>query len=91
MSNSLSRRKFIKASGIALGSSALPATPLIAQAATAKALAANPPEATRILARWIVESRWQDVLEHDVVVRHVANIRHRKRISERLAAAHTVD
>jgi 2-methylcitrate dehydratase PrpD len=63
MSNSLSRRKFIKASGIALGSSALPATPLIAQAATAKALAANPPEATRILARWIVESRWQDVPE----------------------------
>lgn len=61
MSNSLSRRKFIKASGIALGSTALPATPMMASAATAKALASNPPDATRQLANWIVKSRWEDV------------------------------
>ena len=61
MSNSLSRRKFIKASGIALGSTALPATPMLASAATARALASNPPDATRQLASWLVSSNWQDV------------------------------
>jgi len=63
MTDSLSRRKFLKASGIALGSTTLPVTPLIAEAATAKALASNPPEATRILANWLVESEWRDVPE----------------------------
>ena len=61
MTDALSRRNFIKASGIALGSAALPATPVIANAATAKALASNPPDATRQLANWIVNSRWEDV------------------------------
>ena len=61
MSDSLSRRNFIKASGIALGSTALPAAPMIANAATAKALASNPPDATQILAEWIVNSTWDEV------------------------------
>ena len=61
MTNSLSRRNFIKASGIALGSTALPVTPLVASAATAKALASNPPDATRQLAGWIVNAKWEDV------------------------------
>jgi len=60
MSHSLSRRNFIKASGIALGSTALPAMPMMASAATAKALASNPPDATRQLAGWIVNSTWED-------------------------------
>ncbi len=63
MTDSLSRRNFIKASGIALGSTALPATPMIAGAATAKALASNPPEVTRQLANWIVTSEWSDIPE----------------------------
>ncbi len=61
MTDSLSRRNFIKASGIALGSTALPVTPMMASAATAKALASNPPDATRQLASWIVNSKWADV------------------------------
>ncbi|MDH3989315.1 MAG: MmgE/PrpD family protein [Gammaproteobacteria bacterium] len=61
MTDSLSRRNFIKASGIALGSTALPVTPMVASAATAKALASNPPDATRQLASWIVNSKWEDV------------------------------
>lgn len=61
MNDSLSRRNFIKASGIALGSAALPATPMMASAATAKALASNPPDATRQLANWIVNAKWDDV------------------------------
>ena len=61
MTDPLSRRKFIKASGIALGSTALPATPMIGTAATAKAMASNPPDATRQLASWIVNSEWDDI------------------------------
>lgn len=61
MTDSLSRRNFIKASGIALGSTALPATPMMASAATPKALASNPPDATQQLANWIVNSKWEDV------------------------------
>ncbi|MDH3371809.1 MAG: MmgE/PrpD family protein [Gammaproteobacteria bacterium] len=41
---------------IALGSALTPA-----RATTAKALASNPPEATRQLANWIVHSAWRDV------------------------------
>lgn len=61
MTDSLSRRNFIKASSIALGSTALPVVPMVANAATAKALASNPPDATRQLASWIVNSKWDDV------------------------------
>lgn len=63
MTDSLSRRNFIKASGLALGSTALPATPMVASAATAKALASNPPDVTRQLASWLVASEWSDIPE----------------------------
>ncbi|MDH4110804.1 MAG: twin-arginine translocation signal domain-containing protein, partial [Gammaproteobacteria bacterium] len=63
MTDALSRRNFIKASGIALGSTALPVTPTVAIAATAKALASNPPDVTRQLASWIVASEWGDIPE----------------------------
>ena len=61
MTNALSRRNFIMASSIALGSTALPVAPIVANAATAKALASNPPDATRQLASWIVNTTWEDV------------------------------
>ena len=61
MTDPISRRRFIKASGVALGASAIPITGEKAEAATAKALASNPPDATRILANWVVSSRWEDV------------------------------
>lgn len=63
MSDSISRRNFIRASGLALGASAIPAAPGTTLAATAKALASNPPEATRQLAEWLVSSEWQGVPE----------------------------
>jgi 2-methylcitrate dehydratase PrpD len=63
MTDSISRRHFIKASGVALGASAVPITGEKAEAATAKALASNPPDATRMLANWVVNSRWEDVPE----------------------------
>ncbi|MEM9209567.1 MAG: MmgE/PrpD family protein, partial [Pseudomonadota bacterium] len=59
MTDALSRRRFIQASSLALGSSALPTT--VANAATAKALASNPPPATRILAEYLVGSTWGDI------------------------------
>ena len=61
MTDSISRRKFIQASGIALGSSAIPAVSNVASAATTKALASDPPEVTRQLANYIVNSTWGDI------------------------------
>ncbi len=61
MSDSISRRKFIQASSVALGGSAIPALPTLASAATAKALASNPPDVTRQLARYLVNSTWSDI------------------------------
>ncbi len=61
MTDSISRRKFIQASGIALGSSAIPAVSNVASAATAKALASDPPEVTRQLANYVVNSTWGDI------------------------------
>ena len=58
---SVSRRRFIQASGVAIGAATIPSAPEESLAATAKALAADPPEATRILAEWIADSTWQDV------------------------------
>lgn len=58
MTESISRRKFIQASGIALGSSAIPAVSTVASAATAKALASDPPDVTRQLAHYVVNSTW---------------------------------
>jgi len=63
MTDSLSRRRFIKVSGIAIGSTALPAAPMVASAATARALASNPPDVTRQLASWLVNSSRGDVPE----------------------------
>jgi len=61
MTDAFSRRNFIKASGIAFGGTALPVAPMVAHAATVKALASNPPDATRQLAHWIVNAKWEDV------------------------------
>jgi 2-methylcitrate dehydratase PrpD len=61
MTESISRRKFIQASGIAIGSTAIPVTASVASAATEKALASNPPDVTRQLASYLVNSSWSDV------------------------------
>jgi 2-methylcitrate dehydratase PrpD len=63
MSDSFSRRSFLQASGVALGSTAIPAIPTVASAATAKALASNPPDVTRQLANYVVNSTWSDIPE----------------------------
>ncbi|MDH4125220.1 MAG: MmgE/PrpD family protein [Gammaproteobacteria bacterium] len=64
----LNRRQFAIGAGAsaaagtaALGSIALAVAPTRASAATAKALASDPPASTRQLARWIVSTVWQDV------------------------------
>jgi 2-methylcitrate dehydratase PrpD len=61
MTDSISRRKFIQASGIAISSTAIPLTASVASAATAKALASNPTDVTRQLARFLVNSKWSDI------------------------------
>jgi 2-methylcitrate dehydratase PrpD len=61
MIDSLSRRDFVKASGLALGSTALPTAPLLASGATSHGQASPPPDATRQLARYVVNSRWADI------------------------------
>jgi 2-methylcitrate dehydratase PrpD len=61
MTEPFSRRSFIKASSIALGSTAIPVTANVAVAATEKALASNPPDATRQLAHYVVNSKWGDI------------------------------
>ena len=61
MTDSFSRRSFIKASSIALGSTAIPVTANVASAATEKAMSSNPPDATRQLAHYVVNSQWSDI------------------------------
>ena len=63
MTDAISRRRFIQASGVALGSTAIPTVSGVASAATAKALASNPPDATRQLANYVVNSQWEDIPE----------------------------
>lgn len=63
MTDSISRRHFIQASGIAIGSTAIPITANVASAATAKALASNPTDVTRQLAGYVVNSQWGDIPE----------------------------
>ncbi len=63
MTDSFSRRSFLQASGVALGSTAIPAIPTVASAATAKALASNPTDVTRQLANYVVNSKWSDIPE----------------------------
>ncbi len=61
MNDAISRRQFIQASGIAIGGTAIPAIPTSASAATALALASNPPDVTRQLAAWLVQSSFGDI------------------------------
>lgn len=63
MTDPISRRSFIKASTIAVGSAAIPVTANVASAATAKALASNPTDVTRQLANYVVNSKWSDIPE----------------------------
>ena len=73
MNNAYSRRSFLQASGVALGSSAIPVVSTVASAATAKALASNPPEVTRQLANYVVHSKWS-VIPEDVRVEAVRSV-----------------
>ena len=75
MTDSISRRRFLQASGLAIGNSALPAVSTVASAATAQAVASSPTDVTRQLARYIVTSRWSDIPEgaRDEAVRSVFN------------------
>lgn len=62
----VNRREFTlgaAAGAAALGTAVIGSTPTTARAATAAALASNPPDATRQLAHWIVNSQWKDVPE----------------------------
>jgi 2-methylcitrate dehydratase PrpD len=61
MTDPISRRRFLAASGVALGSTAIPAVSSVAAAATEKALASNPPDATRQLAHYVVNAQWSDI------------------------------
>ena len=63
MTDSLSRRTFIAASGLAAAGTVLPARESDAATARALANADSAPPATEILARYVVRSRWQDVPE----------------------------
>ena len=63
MTDPVSRRRFLQASGVALGSTALPAIPGAASAAAATSVARRQEgqEVTRQLARYVVNSRWSDI------------------------------
>lgn len=61
MTDAVTRRTFLKASGVTLGTAALPLAPIPASATTAKALASTPPDATRRLAHYIVNAAWGDI------------------------------
>lgn len=61
MTDELSRRVFLKASGVAVGSALLPAAEAGATTAKAEADAPNAPPATRLLANYIVNSGWDDI------------------------------
>lgn len=56
MTDALTRRSFLKASSAAIGGSALSTLPNVSVAATARALASNPPEVTAILADYVVHA-----------------------------------
>jgi 2-methylcitrate dehydratase PrpD len=61
MSNGFSRRSFLHASGIAVGTALLPQAEARATTAKAEAEAAHAPPATRLLADYVVESKWSDI------------------------------
>lgn len=61
MSDSLSRRAFLQASGIAVSGTVLPVSSAGAATAKAQADAADAPPVTRMLSHYVVNSEWQDV------------------------------
>jgi 2-methylcitrate dehydratase PrpD len=61
MSDGFSRRTFLQASGVAVGSTMLPAAPAVAATAAAQAHAGNAPPATQLLANYVVSSQWADI------------------------------
>lgn len=61
MTDSISRRSFLKASSLALGSPTLPAMSPGASAAMVQAGASAAPDVTRQLASYVVNSDWTDI------------------------------
>ena len=61
MIDSMSRRSFLKASSLALGTTTLPAMSPVASAATVQTGATAPPDVTRQLASYVVNSDWDDI------------------------------
>jgi len=61
MSDSISRRTFLQASGIAVGGTVFPATQAVAATAKAQAHADSAPPATKMLANYIVNSKWSEI------------------------------
>ncbi|HJO10750.1 MAG: MmgE/PrpD family protein [Gammaproteobacteria bacterium] len=61
MSNLLSRRTFMQASGVAIGSGAIPLLPFTQSVASAQERASAPVDVTRRLARYLVNSNWTDI------------------------------
>ena len=61
MTDPISRRRFLKASSLALGSTTLPAISPVASAAMVQAGASTPPDVTRQLASYVVNSEWDDI------------------------------
>ena len=61
MTDSISRRKFLKASGVALGSTTVPSMSPVASAATSQPGASVPSDVTRRLARYVVNSEWNGI------------------------------
>lgn len=63
MDEPVSRRSFVKASGFALGSAALPTAPPATPRATVRTRPSSPPDVTRQLAAYVVHSTWEDIPE----------------------------
>ena len=61
MTDSISRRSFLQASSFALGSSTLPSMSPVASATMVQAGASAPPDVTRQLASYVVNSEWNDI------------------------------
>lgn len=61
MSDSISRRTFLQASGIAVGGTVLPAGQVVAATAAAQADADSAPPVTKMLASYVVNSEWSDI------------------------------
>lgn len=75
MTDPFSRRGFLKASSVALGSVTLPAIAPVASASTVQVGTSAPPDVTRRLASYVVNSEWSDIPDEarDEAVRSVFN------------------